>query len=93
MLKFFKKVMGNKVTRDMKALNPLVQKIHKAYETIKNLSNDELRNKTFEFKQRIKDYISEEENEIARLKTLIQTLSWRPTKRRRCIIRLISFKN
>ncbi|RLD91077.1 MAG: preprotein translocase subunit SecA [Bacteroidetes bacterium] len=73
MLKFFKKVMGNKVTRDMKALNPLVQKIHKAYETIKNLSNDELRNKTFEFKQRIKDYISEEENEIARLKENIDT--------------------
>ena len=72
MLKFFKKVMGDKSTRDMKALNPIVQKIHKAYETIKDLSNDELRNKTVEFKQRIADYISEEESEIAKLKERIE---------------------
>jgi len=71
MLKFFKKVMGDKSTRDMKTLKPIVQKIHKAYETIKDLSNDELRSKTFEFKQRIADYISEEETEIARLKETI----------------------
>ncbi len=73
MLKFFKKVMGDKSTRDMKALNPIVQKIHKAYDTIKDLSNDELRNKTAEFKQRIADYISQEEDEIASLKQNIET--------------------
>ncbi len=72
MLKFFKKVMGDKSTRDMKALKPIVQKIHEAYETIKDLSNDELRNKTVEFKQRISDYIAEEENEIAKLKESIE---------------------
>ena len=72
MLKFFKKVMGDKSTRDMKALNPIVQKIHKAYETIKDLSNDELRNKTVEFKKQISDYLSEEESEIAKLKERIE---------------------
>ena len=72
MLKFFKKVMGDKATRDMKALKPIVQKIHNAYETIKDLSNDELRDKTVEFKQRIADYISEEETEITRLKERIE---------------------
>ena len=72
MLKFFKKIMGDKVTRDMKALNPIVQNIHKAYETIKELSNDELRQKTVEFKKRIADYIAAEENEIAELRAKIE---------------------
>ncbi len=72
MLKFFKKIMGDKATRDMKALNPIVQNIHKAYETIKELSNDELRQKTVEFKKRIADYIAAEENEIAELRAKIE---------------------
>ena len=67
MLGFLKKIMGDKASRDMKALNPIVQDIHKAYETIKNLSNDELRAKTQEFKKRIEEYIAEEENKIAEL--------------------------
>ena len=71
MLKFFKKVMGDKSTRDMKTLNPIVQKIHKAYESIKELSNDELRAKTAGFKQRIADYIATEENEITELRNKI----------------------
>jgi len=71
MLKFFKKVMGDKSTRDMKTLNPIVQKIHKAYESIKELSNDELRAKTAEFKQRIAEYIATEENEIKELRNKI----------------------
>ena len=72
MLKFFKKIMGDKATRDMKAINPIVQKIHKAYETIKELSNDELRAKTAEFKQRIADYIATETAEIEELRDKIE---------------------
>ncbi len=72
MLKFFKKIMGDKATRDMKAINPIVQKIHKAYETIKELSNDELRAKTAEFKQRIADYIAAETAEIEELRNNIE---------------------
>ena len=63
--------MGDKSTRDMKTLNPIVQKIHKAYESIKELSNDELRAKTAEFKQRIAEYIATEENEIKELRNKI----------------------
>ena len=68
MLGFLKKLMGDKATRDMKAINPIVQKIHQAYETIKELSNDELRAKTLEFKQKIADYLAEEEKKIKELK-------------------------
>ncbi len=73
MLKFFKKIMGDKATRDMKAIDPIVQKIHKAYEIIKDLSNDELRSKTIEFKQRIADHIASETGEINELKKKIDT--------------------
>ncbi len=71
MLGFLKKLMGDKATRDMKAINPIVQQIHKAYETIKDLSNDELRSKTYEFKNKIKEYLAEEENKIKELQSQI----------------------
>jgi preprotein translocase subunit SecA len=73
MLGFLKKLMGDKATRDMKAINPIVQKIHQAYETIKTLSNDELRAKTPEFKKRIQDYLAEEENKIKELQEKINS--------------------
>ena len=38
-----KKFMGNKAQRDMKEISPEVEKIKAAYENIKTLSNDELR--------------------------------------------------
>ena len=71
MLGFLKKLMGDKATRDMKAINPIVQQIHKVYETIKELSNDELRAKTAEFKQKISEYLAEEENKIKELQDKI----------------------
>ncbi len=68
MLSIFKKVFGDKSTKDLKDINPFVDKIKEAYVEIENLTNDELRAKTYEFKKRIADYISEEENEISNLK-------------------------
>lgn len=51
MLNFLKKFFGTKSERDIKDIMPIVDKIHKAYESIKQLSNDELRAKTQEFKK------------------------------------------
>lgn len=68
MLSILKKVFGDKVTKDLKDVNPFVQKVKEAYKEISNLTNDELRAKTGEFKKRITDYILEEESEIAQLK-------------------------
>jgi preprotein translocase subunit SecA len=73
MLASLKKLFGSKSDRDMKELNPQLNKILEAYETIKNLSNDELRAKTGEFKARIAKFIAEEENEITALKTRLET--------------------
>lgn len=46
-----KKIMPTKHERDMKALWPIVDEINEAYKSVEKLSNDELRNKTYEFKK------------------------------------------
>lgn len=66
-----KKLVGSKALRDNKQLDPILKITLEAYETIKNLSNDELRAKTLEFKKQIKDYIAEDENKIKEIKERI----------------------
>lgn len=58
---------------NVKEFQPIVEKIQGVYASLAQLSNDELRGKTAEFKQRIKDKISDEENRIAELRKLIDT--------------------
>ncbi len=68
MLSVLKKVFGDKSKKDLKEINPYVNKVKEAYDQIQELSNDELRGKTVEFKKRIADHIIDEETEIAALK-------------------------
>ncbi len=72
MLSSLKKLFGSKADRDMKEVTPLADKIFEAYQIIKNLSNDELRAKTAEFKQHIADFVAVEENEISGLKSRLE---------------------
>ncbi|MGD0341124.1 MAG: helicase-related protein, partial [Bacteroidales bacterium] len=60
--------LGNKYERDMKEINPFVEKIHIEFEKLQNLSNDQLRDKTLELKKVIVDYIAEDENQIKSIK-------------------------
>ncbi len=55
----FKKIFGSKHERDVKTYMPLVEEVNEAFEQLENLSNDELRNKTLEFRERIAAYLSE----------------------------------
>lgn len=71
MLNIFKKLLGDKSARDLKEVNPFIKQIKDVYDSISNLSNDELRAKTLEFKQKIADGIAVYENEIASLKAQI----------------------
>jgi len=60
MLKLISKLMGgNKSEKDVKQIEPLVVKINQYFQQYQSLSNDALRAKTTEFKQRIKDYLNE----------------------------------
>ncbi len=49
----FKKVFGTKHERQMKKLRPLVSRIHDLEKTVKPLSDDDLKARTAEFKQRL----------------------------------------
>ena len=60
--------LGNKYERDMKEINPFVEKIHIEFEKLQNLSNDQLRDKTQELKKEILEYIAEDENKIKSIK-------------------------
>ena len=72
MLKILNKFVGSKASRDLKELNPVLLKTNTAYEEITKLSNDELRAKTQEFRDRISSNIEKEENEIEELKKNIE---------------------
>ena len=60
--KIVKKFVGTKAARDLKLIDPILKTTLEAYPKIRELSNDELRAKTTEFQNRIKEYISEDEN-------------------------------
>lgn len=68
MLQFLSKLFGSKSERDIKGIQPLVNKIKEEYEKLASLSNDDLRAKTTEFKDRISDYLKEIDDEINGLK-------------------------
>ncbi|MGA1978027.1 MAG: preprotein translocase subunit SecA [Bacteroidales bacterium] len=60
--------LGNKYERDMKEINPFVEKTRLEYEKLSNITNDELRDKTLELKKEILEYIENDENEIKSIK-------------------------
>lgn len=69
---FFEKIVGaifgNRQDRELKEMNPLVAQINAEYEKLKSLTNDELRNKTAEFRGRISEYLKDIDSEIAALR-------------------------
>lgn len=68
------KLFGNKAARDMKEIQPWVNKIKAAYPEIEKLDNDALRAKTQEIKQYIKDSAKEEQTKVEELKNSIENL-------------------
>jgi preprotein translocase subunit SecA len=72
MLSLFNKFFGSKSQRDIKDITPIVNQIIAVYEEIKLLSNDELRAKTAEFKNYIREFAEAETNEIAELRNRLE---------------------
>ena len=67
MIKFFKNLFGTKYDRDVKLYSPTVDEINNHFNSYSSLSNDDLRNKTSEFKERIKKHLSGVDADIANL--------------------------
>src|SRR4051812_42745454 len=75
MLGFISKLFGgSKSQKDVKQLLPVVERINQHYQEYQSLTNDELRGKTVEFKQRIKTHLTDIDNEIERLHQESETL-------------------
>ena len=55
---------GSKSEKDVKVIQPLVKQINHHYEQFHSLSNDELRNKTAEFRGRIQEHLKEIDDAI-----------------------------
>jgi preprotein translocase subunit SecA len=73
MANFLTKLFGTKADRDMKELQPLLKKTLAAYETIKDLSIDDLRHKTIEFREKIRTATQKEEDRLAELREDLET--------------------
>ncbi len=73
MLSVLKKFFGGKHEKDVKAIRPLVDEINGYYNEYQNLSDDQLREKTTEFRARIHEAIKETEAEIESVKQKLTT--------------------
>ena len=69
---FLKSLFGDKSTRDMKLIQPLVEKVKAAYPEVQVLSNDELRAKTKEIQKYVQDSAKEQKDQIDALKAKIE---------------------
>ena len=70
--KILQSLFGNKSTRDMKLIQPLVEKVKATYEEFKPLSNDELRERTRQIQAQVQDAAKEQKEKIAELKAKIE---------------------
>ena len=62
------KLFGSKYDKDIKEITPIVNQINKEFETLSNLTNDQLRAKTITLKKQINDFVSTEREKIQELK-------------------------
>ena len=65
--KILKKLFGSKSQRDIKAILPLLHNILEEYEKVVLLDNDQLRAKTVEIKEQIRNHVREDEDRIEQL--------------------------
>ena len=67
-----KSIFGDKSRRDMKLIQPLVEKVKQAYPDIQKLSNDELRAKSKEIQKYVQDAAKPYKEKISELKAKIE---------------------
>ncbi len=71
---FLKMLFGDKNERATKELWPIVEQINVEFEKLKNLTDNELRGKTVEFKQKIQDETQDIRTQIDECKTKLQSV-------------------
>jgi len=73
MFGFIKKLFGTKYDRDEAHYMPFVDQTNAEFDKLQNLSHDELRNKTLEFRARIADHLAGIDEDIQSLKDQAKT--------------------
>ena len=68
LLNIISKLFGNKYEKDVKEITPIIEKINFEFSKLSALTNDDLREKTSDFKNQITDFTSNEKQEIEELK-------------------------
>ena len=71
-LEIITKLFGNKAQKDMRAIQPIVDQIKAAYETIDALSNDELRARSWALMDKLQAAVADKKARIADLKASIE---------------------
>ena len=66
------KVFGTKADRDIKELSPVATATNAEYSKLNHISDDELRNKTTEFKDTIAQKLKSIDDQITELKTKVE---------------------
>ncbi len=67
-------IFGNKYTRDMKEVQPWVDKIKAAYPAVAALDNDALRAKTEELKKYVRDSAAAQRGQVEQLKASVESI-------------------
>ncbi|MBC8525673.1 MAG: preprotein translocase subunit SecA [Candidatus Cloacimonetes bacterium] len=67
MQKILTKIFGTQFDREMRKLQPIVNKINTEFEKLSSLSDEDLSAKTTEFKQKIQEYISDKQDNLDKL--------------------------
>ena len=73
-LEIITKLFGNKAQKDMRAIQPYVEKIKVAYEHIDSLSHDDLRAASQSLMDRLQSVVADKKHRIAELKQSIEEL-------------------
>ena len=69
LLNIISKLFGNKYDKDIKEITPIIEKINIEFSKLSALTNDDLREKTSDFKNQITDFTSSEKQEIEEIIT------------------------
>ena len=67
-----KSLFGDKSTRDMKLIQPLVEKVKAVYPQIEAMDNDALRARSAEIREKVRSTVTPQREEIAALKATIE---------------------
>ena len=70
--KFLRSLFGDKSSRDMKLIQPLVEKVKAVYPEIQKLDNDQLRQRSKEIQRQVQSSAQKQKEEINKLKGTIE---------------------